>query len=95
MRRNYSLIPSMIGSSSGIIWSFDDPYELFNFDENNQLFISNNTCNERLFCLCYSSSIWTFNDSLSIKYVFMGEFKKWTLISQQRFSSLTFNFDNT
>ncbi|CAF2091167.1 unnamed protein product [Rotaria magnacalcarata] len=96
MKRNYSLIPSMIGSSpNGIIWSYDNPYEIFYFNEKNSLFISNKICNSTSFCLWYSSPIWIFNDSLSTQYSFMGEINKWTFISQQRFSSLTFNSQNT
>ncbi|CAF1064276.1 unnamed protein product [Adineta steineri] len=95
MIRNYSIIPSMIGSPSGIIWSFDNPYELFTFDENHSLFISTEKCNDTTFCLWYSSPIWQFNDSLSTKYVFMGELNKWTFVSQQRFSSLNLNSENT
>ena len=96
MRRNYSLTPSMIGgSSSGIIWSFDNPYEIFTIDENHSLQISNQICNDTSFCLWYNSPLWIFNDSLSTKYAFMGELNKWTFVSQQRFSSLILNSDNT
>jgi len=95
MRHNYSLIPSMIGSSSGIIWSFDNPYEIFTFDNNHSLQISNQICNDTSFCLWYTSPLLQFNDSESTKYAFMGELNKWTFISQQRFSSLTINSDNT
>ncbi|CAF5141058.1 unnamed protein product, partial [Rotaria sp. Silwood1] len=42
MGRNYTLIPSMIGSlSPGLIWSFDNQYELFTFYENHSLFVLN------------------------------------------------------
>jgi hypothetical protein len=95
MRRNYSLIPSMIGSPSGLIWSFSNPYELFTFDENHSLLISNEKCNDTTYCLWYSSPLWQFNDSLSTRYSFMGEMNKWTFVSQQRFSSLTRNSANT
>ncbi|CAF4557909.1 unnamed protein product [Rotaria socialis] len=95
MKRNYSIVPSMIRSSNGILWSFDNPYKINYFDENHSLEISNKICNLTSFCLWYSSPIWSFNDSSSTKYSFMGEINKWTFISQQRFSSLHTNVDNT
>lgn len=95
MRRNYSIIPSMIRSASGIIWSYDNPYDIFYFNENKSLFISSKLCNQTSFCLWYTSPIWSFNDSLSTKFAFMGELNKWTFISQQRFSFLKFNSENT
>jgi len=95
MKRNYSIIPSMIGSSSGLIWSFDNPYELFTFDNNHPLQISKQICNDTSFCLWYNSPLWIFNDSQSTKYSFMGEINKWTFISRQRFSELNINSDNT
>ncbi|CAF1333687.1 unnamed protein product [Rotaria magnacalcarata] len=95
MKRNYSIVPSMIRSSNGILWSFDNPYKINYFDEIHSLEISNKICNLTSFCLWYSSPIWSFNDSLSTKYSFMGEINKWTFISQQRFPSLYTNVDNT
>jgi hypothetical protein len=95
MKRNYSIIPSMIGSSSGLIWSFDNPYELFTFDNNHPLQISKQICNDKSFCLWYNSPLWIFNDSQSTKYAFMGEINKWTFISRQRFTHLYTNNDNT
>ncbi|CAF2054431.1 unnamed protein product [Rotaria magnacalcarata] len=95
MKRNYSIVPSMIRSSNGILWSFDNPYKINYFDENHSLEISNKICNLTSFCLWYSSPIWSFNDSVSSKYSFMGEINKWTFISQQRFPSLYTNADNT
>ena len=95
MRRNYSLIPSMIKSPEGIIWSFDNPYELFTFNQNHSLIVSTNKCNDTSYCLWYSSPLWQFNDSLETKYAFMGEINKWTFVSQQRFSSFNINSDNT
>jgi hypothetical protein len=84
----------MIKSPEGIIWSLDNPYELFTFDKNHSLFVSNIKCNDTSFCLWYSSPFWQFNDSSSTKYAFMGEINKWTFISRQRFSSLNINSDN-
>jgi hypothetical protein len=95
MQRNYSLIPSMIGSPGGLIWSFDNPYELFYFNSNNSLQISKDRCNETSFCLWYISPLHQFNNSLQTKYSFMGELNKWTFISRQKFSSLNLNEDNT
>ena len=95
MRRNYSLVPSMIQSSPGIIWSFNNPYEIFHFNESHPLHVSNQICNDTSFCLWYSSPIFYFNDSLLTQYAFMGELNKWTFISQQRFSHLTINFNST
>ncbi|CAF0870990.1 unnamed protein product [Rotaria sp. Silwood1] len=95
MRRSYSIKPSMIGSSDGIIWSYDNPYDIFKFDENHSLEISNKKCHFKSYCLWYSSPIFIFNDSLSTKYSFMGELNKWTFISQQRFTSLKINSQNT
>jgi hypothetical protein len=96
MKRNYSIIPSMIGgTSSGLIWSYDNPFNLFYFNENNSLEISKELCHENSFCLWYNSPLLYFNDSLSTKYSFMGELNKWTFISRQRFSSLYINNNNT
>ncbi|CAF0787041.1 unnamed protein product [Rotaria sordida] len=95
MRRSYSIKPSMIGSPDGIIWSYDNPYEIYTFDDNHSLEISNEKCHFTSFCLWYSSPVWIFNDSLSTKYSFMGELNKWTFISQQRFTSLTIDSQNT
>ncbi|CAF4489606.1 unnamed protein product, partial [Rotaria sp. Silwood2] len=95
MRRSYSIKPSMIESSDGIIWSYDNPYNIYTFNENHPIFVSSQICNETSFCLWYSSPIWSFNDSLSTKYSFMGELNKWTFISQQRFTSFKINSQNT
>ncbi|CAF3069093.1 unnamed protein product [Rotaria sp. Silwood2] len=95
MRRSYSIKPSMIESSDGIIWSYNNPYNIYTFNENHPIFVSSQICNETSFCLWYSSPIWSFNDSLSTKYSFMGELNKWTFISQQRFTSFKINSQNT
>ena len=45
MQRDYSIIPSMIGAQTGIIWSYDDPSKVAHFDETHPLFVSSTICN--------------------------------------------------
>ncbi len=95
MKRNYSVYPSMIGGQSGIIWSYDTPTVQLPFDENHPLDVSAAKCHDLSICLWYVSPLWQFNDSTRTKYAFLGEWNKWTAVSQQRLASIVTNTENT
>jgi hypothetical protein len=95
MKQDYSVYPSMIGGQSGIIWSYDDPTVTSSFDENHPLHISAAKCNDSSICLWYVSPLWEFNDSKKTKYALLGEWNKWTAISQQRIESIVTNPEQT
>jgi hypothetical protein len=95
MKRNYSVYPSMIGGQSGIIWSYDTPTVQLPFDENHPLDVSAAKCHDLSICLWYVSPLWQFNDAAKTKYAFLGEWNKWTAVSQQRLVSIVTNTENT
>jgi hypothetical protein len=95
MKRDYTVYPSMIGGESGIIWSYDNARMISTFDDTHPLDVSSSTCHDLSICLWYVSPLWQFNDPLRIKYALLGEWGKWTAVSQQRFISITTNVSKT
>ncbi|CAF3961313.1 unnamed protein product [Rotaria sordida] len=71
MRRDYSVLPSMIGAQAGLIWFYDDPSTLTTFDETYPLAISANKCNDSSFCLWYLSPVWSFADPNNTQYALL------------------------
>ncbi|CAF2075690.1 unnamed protein product [Rotaria magnacalcarata] len=88
MKRDYSVYPSMIGAKSGLIWSYDNSSTVSTFNENYPLDVSATKCNELSLCLWYISPLLSLNDSLGTQYALLGEWNKWTAVSQQRFISI-------
>jgi hypothetical protein len=95
MKQDYSVYPSMIGGQSGIIWSYDDATVTSPFDETHPLHVSATKCNDTSICLWYVSPLWEFNDSKKTKYALLGEWNKWTAVSQQRIDSIDISPDKT
>jgi hypothetical protein len=95
MKRDYIIIPTMIGAQAGIIWSYDEVDTTQPFNDAVPLQISAKQCNHLAFCLWYISPIQSLNDSTrEIHYALLGEPNKWTAVSQQRFSSIVTNTTN-
>ncbi len=95
MKRDYSVYPSMIGAESGVIWSYDNSNMVSIFDGTNPLNVSSNQCHNLSICVWYVSPLWQFNDASRTKYAFLGEWNKWTAVSQQRFTSIVTNTEKT
>ncbi|CAF1150017.1 unnamed protein product [Rotaria sordida] len=81
MQRDYLIYPLLIGTHSGVIWSYENPLELIIFDNNHPLDVSANKCNSSSFCLWYVSPLWQFNDVNNTTHALMGESDKWTFVS--------------
>lgn len=95
MKQDYSIIPSMIGAESGVIWSYDDLDASKPFNDAIPLQVSGKQCHHLTFCLWYVSPLQSFNDSThEIHYALLGELNKWTAVSQQRFSSIVTDTTN-
>ncbi|CAF1461010.1 unnamed protein product [Rotaria sordida] len=71
MQRDYLIYPLLIGTHSGVIWSYENPLELIIFDNNHPLDVSANKCNSSSFCLWYVSPLWQFNDVNNTTYALM------------------------
>lgn len=95
MKQNYSVYPSMVGSESGIIWSYDNAQMTSTFDDTHPLDVSTTKCDDLSICVWYVSPLWQFNDPIRTKYALLGELGKWTAVSQQRFSSISTNKEKT
>ena len=91
MKRDYLVYPSMIRAQSGVIWSYDNASVVSSFSETDPLHVSANECDDSKLCLWYVSALQTLNDSLGTKYALLGEWNKWTAVSQQRFKSIVTN----
>ncbi|CAF1499818.1 unnamed protein product [Adineta ricciae] len=95
MKRNYVVYPSMIGSESGVIWSYDNTDVVSIFDDTHPLEVPADKCGDLAICVWYVSPQWQFNDPIHIKYAFLGEKNKWTAVSQQRISYIATNTEKT
>ncbi|CAF3564069.1 unnamed protein product [Rotaria socialis] len=95
MKRDYTIYPSMIGSEGGIIWSYDNAQTTSTFDDTHPLDVLANKCDDLSICLWYVSPLWQFNGPMRTKYALLGEWGKWTAVSQQRFTSITTNKEKT
>ncbi|UJR38301.1 hypothetical protein I4U23_030971 [Adineta vaga] len=95
MKRDYVVYPSMIGSESGVIWSYDNTDVVSTFDDTHPLDVSASKCGDLAICVWYISPLWQFNDPIHTKYAFLGERNKWTAVSQQRISYITTNTEKT
>ena len=85
----------MIGSEEGIIWSYDNAQVTSKFDDTHPLDVSAAKCNDSAICLWYASPLWQFNDPVKTKYALLGEWNKWTAVSQQRVVSIITNTEKT
>jgi hypothetical protein len=88
MRRDYAVNPSMIGGQPGVIWWYNDSKVVTTFDDSMPLKVSAEKCGNLSICLWYISPLQSLNDPTGIKYALLGEWDKWTAVSQQRFSSI-------
>ena len=88
MKQNYSIYPSMIGSQSGVLWFYNNSDKAKIFDNSNPLTINADVCHNLSLCLWYISPLQSFNDSTGTQYALLGEWNKWTAVSQQRFTSI-------
>ncbi len=88
MKRDYTIYPSMIGAQSGVIWSYDNSEVVSTFDETNPLMVSSIQCHNSSICLWYVSPLQSLNDPSGSEYALLGEWNKWTAVSQQRFTSI-------
>jgi hypothetical protein len=88
MKQDYLVYPSMIGSQSRIMWSYDNSDVVSTFDGANPLNVSSNHCNNVSICLWYISPLQSLNDSSGTQYALLGEWNKWAAVSQQRFTSI-------
>jgi hypothetical protein len=88
MRQDYAVNPSMIGGQPGVIWWYNDSKVVTTFDDSMPLKVSAEKCGNLSICLWYISPLQSLNDPTGIKYALLGEWDKWTAVSQQRFSSI-------
>jgi hypothetical protein len=88
MKRDYGVSPLMIGAKPGFIWSYDDPKDIRIFSEAIPLMVSAEQCHNLTICLWYVSPLQSLNDSAGTQYALLGEWNKWTAVSQQRFTSI-------
>ncbi len=85
----------MIGAQPGVIWSYNNSAVVTTFDDSIGLKVSADVCNNVTLCLWYVSPLWQFNDAAKTNYAFLGEWNKWTAVSQQRFTSIVTNPEKT
>lgn len=95
MNRSYLVSPSMIDANPGLVWFYNDPFNLKIFDDHHPLEILDTNCSSAFICLWYISPVWYFNDKYRTAYALLGEWQKWTAVSHQRFVSFTRNQENT
>lgn len=90
MKRDYTIYPTMIDakSQSYVIWSYNDSSEALPFGESAPLNVSADQCHNLTFCLWYISPLQPLNDPTGVKYALLGEWNKWSAVSQQRFTSI-------
>ena len=90
MKRDYTISPSMIGAKaqSSMLWSYNDSSVIIPFDDSAPLKVSADQCHNLTLCLWYISPLISLNDPTGVKYALLGEWNKWTAVSQQRFTSI-------
>ncbi len=88
MKNNFTIYPGMIGAESGVIWSYNNSNVVTTFDNSIPLKVSDDQCNNLTICLWYISPLQSLNDSSKTQYALLGEWNKWTAVSQQRFTSI-------
>ncbi len=95
MNRDYSIYPSMIGSESGVIWSYDNAQIISTFDDSHPLEVSASKCNDLSICVWYVSPLHPLNNVSGTQYALLGEWNKWTAVSQQRIISIVTDIQKT
>jgi hypothetical protein len=95
MRQDYTVTPSMIGGQDGIIWSYDNAKAVRGFSGAAPLDVSSAKCDNLTVCLWYVSPLVQFSDSPKAQYALLGEWNKWTAVSQQRFISIETDRQNS
>ena len=88
MKRDYTINPSMIAGQPDVIWSYDNPKDVKYFSESTPLDVSATQCNSSSICLWYVSPLVELSQSPQVQYSLLGEWNKWTAVSQQRFTSI-------
>ena len=95
MKRDYTLYPSTLGARSGVVWFYNDPNSVTEFDDGDPLDIPANQCDNTSLCIWYISPLIPFYDPLGYQFALMGESNKWTPVSRQRFISIDADFQQT
>lgn len=95
MKRDYDVYPSMIDAQPAIVWFYDSIERTSVFNETNPLVVQASRCDSLSICVWYLSPLWQFSDAKETKYALLGEWKKWTAVSRQRFVSIRRNAENT
>jgi hypothetical protein len=90
MQQDYTVRPSMIGAQpqANVIWSYNDSNVVTTFDETHPVQVSANQCDNLTICLWYVSPLQSLHDSTGVQFALLGEWNKWTAVSQQRFTSI-------
>ena len=95
MRQDYDIYPSMIDGQPGIVWYYNNITHISSFNHTSPFHVSHDNCHDNSFCVWYTSPLWQFNDVNRTEYALLGESNKWTVVSRQRFLSITTNTENT
>ena len=95
MKRDYDVYPSMIEAQPAIVWYYDSIERTSIFNDTTPLVVQASRCNSLSMCVWYLSLLWQFDDRNQTKYALLGEWKKWTAVSRQRFLSIRRNAENT
>lgn len=93
MKRDYILYPKTIGARSGVIWFFNDPNSMTDFNDHSPLHIAANKCNDTSLCIWYISPLIPLYDPLGYQFALLGESNKWTPVSRQRFVTIDADYE--
>jgi hypothetical protein len=90
MKRDYTITPSMIGSTSesSVIWFYNNSKVVTTFDASIPLKVSAEQCHNLSVCLWYISPLQSLQDPSNVQFALLGELNKWASVSQQRFTSI-------
>jgi hypothetical protein len=88
MKQDYLVFPEMIGAQPGLVWPYNDPKDIRGFSAPIPINVMASECHNLSICLWYVSSLISLKDSADTQYALLGEWNKWTAVSQQRFKSI-------
>lgn len=88
MKQDYLVFPSMIGAQSGLVWPYNNPNDVRGFSAPIPINVLASECHNLSICLWYVSPLLSLNDSAGTQFALLGEWNKWTAVSQQRFKSI-------
>lgn len=78
----------MIGGEPGVVWFYDNTTEVKTFSDGSPLNVLANQCGNVSVCLWYVSPVIGLSETSNEQYALLGEWNKWTAVSQQRFTSI-------